>query len=57
MIKNTIYAGRLCSPLLTGTGMMVQREQRQLDLQVICFDVDITTPSQYMKRFVGVSRQ
>jgi hypothetical protein len=34
-----------------------QREQRHLDLQAICVDVDNTTPTQYMERLVGVLRE
>jgi hypothetical protein len=34
-----------------------QQEQRHLDLQVICVDVDNTTPTQYMERLVGVLRE
>jgi hypothetical protein len=53
--KPYLYVG--CNALEAAKSHSKQREQPQLDLQTICLDINITTPSQYMERLVGILRE
>jgi hypothetical protein len=53
--EQVLYVG--CNALEAAKSHSKQREQPQLDLQTICLDINITTPSQYMERLVGILRE